>query len=177
MAIAPAPKIIDPPFYDPPIAGSASDQQHSQAWTDYHQSLADQVNGMVATTRTGVIDGSDAVTGAIGEYMETSGTAVGLSSGATATVATLNLTAGDWDVAGSLSFNAGSGTHTLFGGGLDSISIYNQSSFPANGFTQGMVLPIRRYSASTATAVHLVATATFGGSMTVGGNMRARRVR
>ena len=45
MAITTA-KVVDPPFYDQPIVDAASGQQHSQAWTEYHQSVADQVNGM-----------------------------------------------------------------------------------------------------------------------------------
>ena len=35
--MASAPQVVQPPFYDPPIVDYASGQQHSQAWTEYHQ--------------------------------------------------------------------------------------------------------------------------------------------
>lgn len=47
MATAPI-KIVDPPFYDAPIVDDASGQQHSQAWTEFFQALADRLNAMTS---------------------------------------------------------------------------------------------------------------------------------
>jgi hypothetical protein len=173
------PRIVDPPFYDPPIADYPSGQQHSQAWTEYHQSVADQVNALTVTRNQGVVDGSDAAAGQVGEYLTASSSGVALASNTQANVATLNLTPGDWDVSGLVSFSASSGSsHTSFGAGLDTIGIYNQGTFPTGPLTQGIGLPPKRYSVSAATAVQLVAIATFGsGTVSAQGAVRARRMR
>ena len=71
--MASAPQVVQPPFYDPPIVDYATGQQHSQAWTEYHQSVADQLASLAATMRAnqGVTDGSDAAAGQIDEYHPT----------------------------------------------------------------------------------------------------------
>ena len=35
---------LQPPFYDPPTVDYPTGQQHSQAWTEYHQSVADWIS-------------------------------------------------------------------------------------------------------------------------------------
>jgi hypothetical protein len=168
--LSPAPPV--PPNNEVPI--NADTGGHTKAWRDYHQAMSDAV----AAATTGVTDGSDATAGAPGEYMTATSGGVSLTNNTNATVATLNLTAGDWDVSGSVSFSAGAGTHTSFGAGLDTIIILNQSSFPTGAITQGIGVPRKRYNVSAATAVHLVAVATFSsGTVTVQGTASARRMR
>ena len=158
----------------PPLLGSA--QEHTQAWSDYHDQTANALNALVANV--GVTDGSDATAGQVGEYLTASGGPVTLTTNATANVATRNLTAGDWDVSGLVSFSAAAGTHTSFGAGLDTIGILNQSTFPGGAITQGIGVPPKRYNVTAATVVHLVAVATFtSGTVTAQGVVSARRMR
>ncbi|HEY2596070.1 MAG TPA: hypothetical protein VGK33_19430, partial [Chloroflexota bacterium] len=132
-----------PPANDPVLGPQG--QQHSQAWGAYYQDIADRLN----VAGKGVTDGSDATPGNIGEVLTASNSGVALSSNTQANVATLNLTAGDWDVSGLVSFSASSGSsHTSFGAGLDTIGIYNQGTFPTGPLTQGIGLPPKRYSVS-----------------------------
>ncbi len=160
-----------PPANEAPLA---DDGQHTQAWAAHHQSVTDALNAV----HDGVIDGSDAPAGQVGEYLAATGSPVTLTSNTTANVATLNLTAGDWDVSGSVSFSAGAGTHTSFGAGLDTIVILNQSTFPTGAITQGIGVPRKRYNVTAATVVHLVAVATFtSGTVTAQGVASARRTR
>jgi hypothetical protein len=60
----------------------------------------------------GVIDGSNAAAGNVGEYLTATGGTVSGSSGVTIDLITLALTAGDWDVWGSM-IAAGSGSSTF----------------------------------------------------------------
>ena len=46
--MATAPKIIQPPFYDPPIADYPSGQQFSYAWVAYFQAVNDQIAALTA---------------------------------------------------------------------------------------------------------------------------------
>jgi hypothetical protein len=176
MAITTA-KVVDPPFYDQPIVDAASGQQHSQAWTEYHQSVADQVNGMRAAVRTGVTDGSDATAGQIGEYLTATASGIGLTSNVASNIVSLDLTAGDFDVSGNVAFSAGAGTHTLFAAGIDSLDTQTMGTFPAGAITQGISTSTRRYNGTATVTVWLVALASFSGTVTASGTIRARRVR
>jgi hypothetical protein len=170
MALTPGAR-VDPPLQSQVASGDTG--APSQVWAEYHVSVEDRLNAI----GTGVVDGSDAAAGKVGEYMEASGS-IGLTTTVVANVATLNLTPGDWDVWGGVTFSAGAGTHTSFGVGLDGIVVYNQSTFPAGAITQGINTSIKRYNVTVATVVQLEAVSTFsGGTMTVQGVVRARRVR
>jgi hypothetical protein len=176
MATAPI-KIVDPPFYDAPIVDDAAGQQHSQAWTEYHQAVADQINKMAATLGVGVTDGSDAVAGKVGEYMTATASGIALVNNTPINVVSLSLTAGDWDVAGNAQFSTGSGQHSDFGVGLDGIDTLIAATFPTTTLTQGMNAALRRYNVTATTTVWLMAVAGFVGSVTASGTIRARRVR
>lgn len=167
------PRVVEPPFYDPPIADYASGQQHSQAWTEYHQSVADRLG----TIQAGVTDGSDAAAGDIGEYMTAVSGAVGLASGVVTNLAAVNLTPGDWDVSGYVLFQAGAGTHTYFAAGIISVDAFLMANFPGGAMNQGMATTTHRVNISAATTVWVVAQANFTGTMTGTGTIRARRVR
>ena len=165
--------VPDPPANEMPLGERG---QHSPAWREYFQRLSRIVRGI----RTGAVDGSDAVAGDIGEYLEAVTTgAVTLTTAVTADILTLDLTAGDWDVWGWIAFEPGGGTTVVvFGWGLDGID---------TGAPGGSGIPTlagwtgpRRYNATAvATTVTLRALVDFsGGAMTViGGRLMARRAR
>jgi hypothetical protein len=171
--MATQPKVVEPPFFDPVIVADATGSQHSFAWTQYHQSVADRL----ATLQAGVVDGSDAVAGDIGEYMTASGSGVALATGALATIATITLTAGDWDVTGNVGFTAAAGTHAYFGVGLDGLDTLTTATFPTTAINQSMNTSTRRYNVTGSTAVHLVAQAVFTATVTASGTVSARRMR
>jgi len=164
---------LEPPVYDPPIAESG--QQHSQAWTEYHQSVSDALATVQA--HAGVTDGSDAAAGQIGEYMTATGGPVALTSGFVANVASLALTAGDWDVSGNVQFSAGAGAHTFFGAGITAVDTLTAATFPTTALTQAISPAMRRVNVTTTTTTWLVADAGFAGTVTVTGTIRARRAR
>jgi hypothetical protein len=171
--MAVTPRLIEPPFYDPPLAPSGSGQQHSQAWTEYHQSVADRL----AAINAGVTDGSEAAAGNVGEVMATTGGAVAMITNTATNLASLALTPGDWDVSGSVVFTAGAGTHSYFGVGITSIDIFDFATYPATAINQMMPTTTRRVNVSVATTVWVVAQAGFTGTMTGTGTIRARRMR
>ena len=179
MATAPT---IQPPFYDPPIADYPSGQQHSQAWTEYHQSVSDQLASINANQ--GVTDGSAAAAGQVGEYVAAFGSGVGLANGTPANVATLALAAGDWDVSGNVQFVA-TGVLTRVTAGVSTVSDgFDSWSTTVSGTlgsgssqqigTGGAV----RVIVAAPTTAYLVATATFtSGGVTANGTIWARRAR
>ena len=104
-------QLVSPPALHAPIAG-ALQQQFSQPWAAFHQQVSDLLNQLAATSGVGVTDGSEAQPGQIGEYMTMTGTATGLANNVMAPVASLDLTAGDWDVSGNVQFSSGgTGSH------------------------------------------------------------------
>ena len=185
--MATAPKILDPPFHDAPIADFPSGQQHSQAWTEYHQSLSDQVNDLsivAATTNKGVTDGSDAVAGDIGEYLFTpSGASVGLSNGSVQNICSLDLTPGDWDVSGNIIFNpTGAVTYAAASCSTASVTL-NVIAARVGGSSAANQLRLgtggdQRINVSADTTVYLVAQCGFtSGSVSATGMLWGRRVR
>ena len=177
-----AQKLVDPPFYDAPIVDAASGQQHSQAWTEYHQSVADQVNKLAAKVGAGagVTDGSDAAAGQIGEYLTATASGIALTNNAAVNIVSLDLTAGDWDVSGHVQFNAGAGTHNFYAaavGAIDGLETQINATVSTGAVTQGLSTATRRYSETATVTVWLVAQAGFTGSMTASGVIRARRMR
>jgi len=177
---------LQPPFFDPPIADYPSGQQHSQAWTEYHQSVADQLASTAATiaANKGVTDGSDAVAGQIGEYLTASGGSVGLSSGTIANIVTLALTPGDWDVEGNVVFNP-TGAVTFVAASVNVVSATFGAHSTANAGTLGTALQHRigtggstRVVSDAPLTAYLVAQCLFStGAMDATGMLWARRVR
>ena len=178
-------QVVQPPFYDAPIVDFPSGQQHSQAWTEYHQSVADRLAAnatALAKAGTGVVDGSDATAGQIGEYLTASGGSVALSSNAVANVATLALTPGDWDVEGNVFFDATGATayvlagvstvSAAFGGIVTRVGGYAS----ANQFRIGTGGAVR-INVAAATTAYLVAQCGFTGGVNASGSIRARRMR
>ena len=164
----------NPPLLDPPL--DPSGQQHSQSWAAYYQDVSDRL-ATLATFKTGVTDGSDAAAGQIGEYLSASGGSVALANNVVGNVVSLDLTAGDWDVAGNVQFTAGSGNHNLFGAGVGGIDTFTQSTFPTTAVSVGISPATQRYNVTATTTVWLMAQASFSGSVTATGSIRARRMR
>ena len=183
--MASPPQVVQPPFYDAPIVDYATGQQHSQAWTEYHQSVADQLATLSATVRAsqGVTNGSDATAGQIGEYLSAASSgAVTPSSGATNNIATLSLTAGDWDVEGNAIFNPTAGVTYA----ACSVSTASGSIGPVATRVPGAASATQlrigtggslRVSVAADTTVYLTAQTAFSGSMSVTGVIWARRTR
>ena len=165
---------LQPPANELPVQ---PDGQQSQAWGAYHQAMSDQLT--VIAARAGVVDGSEAVAGQIGEYMTMTGTATGLANNAMTPVASLNLTAGDWDVSGNVQFSSGgTGSHLGYYVGIDDLDTYIVATFPTSAIVQGLTTAARRYNIATGATVELMAQASFGGgTMTATGTIRARRMR
>ena len=182
--MAAPPRVVEPPFYAEPIVDYPSGQQHSQAWTEYHQSVADRLTALHA----GSTDGSDATAGDVGEFMQAAGSA-SLANGIPHDVASLTLTAGDWDVSGSAGINPSLVTMTFAQAWVSTVANTpgdpGRAGVQAQSTTAGVlgsvsfgIVPVRFNSASSVT-VHLGCQANFPGTTTVTASVyiRARRAR
>lgn len=156
------------------------------SWTYHAGYQAGQLVG------TGTND--NALAGNVGEYIESvvpTGSAVSLTSAVNKDITTISLTAGDWDVTGTVGFiAAGTTTCTITAGSisttLNTIDFTNgrvtnllfATVTPGAQAWQYLPVPVCRFSLSSTTTMHLVATSTFAVSTMTGfGNIRARRVR
>ena len=179
------PRIIEPPFYDAPLTDDpAKGQQFSHAWTDYHQRLSDRMQALHA----GVVDGSDAEAGDVGEYLTASSGAVALASNTPTDVVTLALTAGDWDAWGQVTFGTsfvffeayawiGLAPATMASPGMSSIKLVSSGDVVGMGNSAFQAGPLR-FSVSATTTVYLGAQARFTtGTTNAAGVISARRVR
>lgn len=154
-------------------------------------SLFQSTPGQIIGTDTN----DNAAAGNVGEYTEDVvlvGSAVSLTNNTAAQVASISLTAGDWDVNGVCHFTGGGTTSVAYlAGGISNSSLnlgtsgtvnkadlsqFNSPSFGADD-TSIMMGPAR-FLNSTNTIVYLNAQAGFSaGSCSVYGQIRARRVR
>jgi len=124
------PVAIEPPFHEA-VPDKTTPDKHSQPWnawfTDTAQRVAELTTAVadltyaVAHIKDGVVDGSDAPPGLIGEYLSASAT-VGLSSATPTDIVTLTLPAGDWDVSGSADFSFSALTLTFASAWLSTTS-------------------------------------------------------
>lgn len=143
-------------------------------------------SGVIGTTTN-----NDAAVGSVGEYVRSSvgtGTA-SLSTGTIANVTSISLTAGDWDVSGTVAFFGGATTTTSLLKGWVSITSASDPGAPnyANERPAGtpfatapvdFTVPNLRVSIAATTTVYLSVQATFATSTcTAGGIIAARRVR
>lgn len=151
------------------------------------------INGTLTPSQTGGIIGTTAANnanaGSVGEYNTTTSSGTSTPSGTGTTVAALSLTAGDWDVSGSLRFNPSSGvtSFTTAQAGISTVvntlgvlGTYNSLSpaFAAGANPEVLITPTVRISIASTTTVYLVALPNYvNGSMTGDGFIRARRVR
>jgi hypothetical protein len=139
--------------------------------------------GIIGTTTN-----NSASAGIVGQFVNSiilSGSAVSLSSGTPKDLTSISLTAGDWDVMGNISFITNASTPVAYVGWLNltsatqpdaalitfltTTSFFNSDSIP---------VPALRVSITTTTTVYISASSTFsGGSLTMCGQIQARRVR
>ena len=178
------PRALEPPFLDPVMQEHSGGQQHSHAWTDYHQRVADKLQVLHA----GVVDGSDAEAGDVGEYMAVASGPVALASNTPADVVTLSLTAGDWDVRGEVAFGTsfvffeaytwiGLASATMTSSGMSSIKLVSSGDVVGMGNSAFQAGPVR-FSVSATTVVRLGAQARFtSGATNAVGVISARRMR
>lgn len=147
-------------------------------------------NSITFATTSGVIGtttNNNAATGSVGEYISGSATAVSLSNGTAKTVTSISLTAGDWDIWGSIQISC-SGTMTVVAGSvgtttntLNSSSTgfcqMNLSGYTASGL-QALSCGIIRVSIASTTTAYLVGQSNFSsGTTNANGYISARRVR
>lgn len=142
-----------------------------------------QVHGVASNTAAGA--------GIVGELISSTvlvGAAVALTTGVAANVTSISLTAGDWDVWGTVAFNpAGTTTQTALAGGISTTTVTLPTS-PGSGALVSFALPFTTGAANTfpvgstqlllsgTTTVYLVAQAGFAVStMSAYGFIGARR--
>lgn len=138
----------------------------------------------------GVTNGSNALAGNIGEYIESlvaENTIGGWVNGVPKNITSISLTPGDWDVDGIFQFGNGPitgieilGGTTLTSATFTSPTIYvaSQGQTPAAGVDLRVTIPIRRFALMAITTIFLVARIGFStGTPLAGGLLRARRVR
>lgn len=138
--------------------------------------------------KIGVVDGSAAVAGEIGEYLEATANVSGISNGVPTNITSLSLTPGDWEISGSLDLNGLASTHhikavinkvnadvlTGITRGLDYIVLPTDGTDGVGGGTVG---PLRVSLVATTTMYLNTETASGAGTSTIFGSLRARRVR
>jgi hypothetical protein len=99
-----------------------------------------------------------------------------LANAVLANVASLSLTAGDWDVVGNVVFTASSGTHSLFGAGIGGLDTFITATFPSVAINMAITTMTHRYNVTGTTTVWVVAQAGFG-TVSASGTISARRAR
>jgi hypothetical protein len=144
--------------------------------------------------RYGITNGSNAITGEVGEVVLASraiGAGVAIVNAVTINVTSIALTAGDWDVSGQNGYQA-NGTVNLsaLAGGCTSVSAGfppdEQSTllrYPASSLGGGntffLPFPTTRFNLTAPATIYLTALVLFagGGTMLASGLIRARRMR
>ena len=134
---------------------------------------------------TGLLTGSAAAAGLVGEEVNaTTGAAVNLTTGAIASVLSISLPAGDWELEHALRIN-NAGNVTLLNFGVNTANNalpanwydrYNITTTLAAGSSSRQGLS-RRVLLSATTTLYLVAQSTFTSTCTADGYIRARRMR
>jgi len=174
-------------FASPPAAGYGSTTPEPVAATTITATSTitpSQTAGIVGTTTN-----NNANTGSVGEFQSSTTNGTSLTTATNTNTCSVSLTAGDWDVEVVNQFNPGTGaTGTVF---VSTVSTTSQSAavFPQSSTLQGvsdtgtsnttfLITPVVRFSLASTTTVYGVGLAVFsGGTFTVNGFIRARRVR
>jgi len=124
--------------------------------------------------------------GKIGEYLSNEGSA-SLTNYTAATVATLTLTPGEWDVEGLFYLDPDAASISLCSSGI-STTAGSPSGFPnirqdylrttGDSDAHYIIPPKRRFLVATSTTIRLVVVVSFSaGTVSASGHLRARRVR
>lgn len=143
-----------------------------------------QTAGIVGTTTN-----NNANAGAWGEYQVASATGTSLTTSTNTNTTSLTLSAGDWDIQVNNKFNIAAGatltsagttvTTTTAGGATLGQTTFNSGISATNAIGVVYVTsPVARFSLSATTTIYATGIAVFsGGTVTVDGLIRARRVR
>jgi hypothetical protein len=162
----------------------------SHAFTALYTGTIAATGAITPSTTAGIVGtttANNANAGSDGEYQSNSASGTSLTSGTAANCDSLTLTAGDWDVGGTVQFIP-AGT-TVITGETSSASTVSatagpnsqtQTIFIAHAAGQGDILSTgyARVNVSTSTTVYAVGEATFTTStLTCNGYLHARRIR
>lgn len=169
--------VIEPPTLDPVLNADV----HSHAWTDYHNKsaalLSDVVDRLLSITK-GVVDGSEADAGEVGEVRTATTAGTALSNSVFANAASITLPPGDWDVNGFVTFNITAAASNHYGVGLDTLSHEIIATIPTGTGTWRLNAMQIRKNVAVDTVVNLVCVAVFGsGAISADGFISARRAR
>ncbi|MHB9838508.1 hypothetical protein Q8F57_027140 [Paraburkholderia terrae] len=166
----------------PTIGGTTAGDGTFKNLTATSNFTPSQTNGIVGTTTNNNVNA-----GSVGEFVSNTGSGVSLTSAVGANITSVSLTAGDWDVSGSIQYLPSSVTSASFlGSSVNTVSATIGSVGSANvlQFTMSspnathLPTPVLRLSLSATTTVFLVGLASWtGGTITANGLLRARRVR
>lgn len=139
------------------------------------------VKGIIGTATN-----DNAQAGSVGEYITATSGTITLSTGVSINITSISLTAGDWDVGGSIQFGVSAGAYSGIGGGISTttgtlpasvfLQFLLQTAF-ASGLNQSQPCPQQRILLSTTTTVFLVANGSFTGTGQAIGMIWARRRR
>ena len=164
-------------FFVGPVGGAAA--------IPTFRDLASADLSPIAGAIPGVASSALATTGNVGEYVSANGpvgSAVPLTTTATANVASISLSPGDWDVWGTIAFT-GSGTISAVNAWLSATSSTDPGAPNSGAYVSASSLlcapigTIRAGIGSAATPFYLSTNATFTGSISAYGFLAARRVR
>lgn len=154
--------------------------------------------GTVATSVLGTTTNDSAAAGYVGEIISatvTSGSAVTVATGSATPITSISLTAGDWDVSGTVDYvpNAATSVTTLAQGAQslngcmtngpalgsqDTFSLWETAANIIGASNPAWQIPTSRISITSTTTVCLIAKASFSvNSLTAYGTIRARRIR
>lgn len=169
-----------------PTSPAGGDMWYDGTNTSINSGLS--VSGIVGTATN-----NSATAGNYGEYLShttAAGGSISLTSNVASTVDSLSLTAGDWDVSGSVDFTFGGTTsYTVLSGSVSttrSVAGAQDSGFqfasaamvPTAANPSVWTLPTTRFSVASTTKVYLVVTGTFSiSTLNTYGTIRARRMR
>jgi hypothetical protein len=149
---------------------------------------------LTATNIIGTTTNNSAAAGSVGEFMSAnlaSGSAISTTNGAYKDLVSLDLTAGDWDVWGTVcSLPDGSGVTTRVAGWVHTVSatpptapaggtfVYMFIGLTAAGSVSYFPIGRKRFSVASTTTVYLTGGINFSaGTMSIYGYIAARRVR
>lgn len=145
---------------------------------------ASGTSGVIGTTTN-----DSAAAGSVGELLSGSAAdnSIAMVTATPKTVTSVSLTAGDWEVSGTIIFTPDASTSPTqilgcVGTTTNSIAVGTPQQFDFNAtFAQALNViqstPTVRFSLASTTTVFLVAQAGFSGNLNTGGTIRARRVR
>ncbi|PXX41084.1 hypothetical protein NA66_1001694 [Burkholderia pyrrocinia] len=164
---------VEGEFANPPSGGFGSTTRRPVLATTISANSTITPSSTAGIVGTATNDNANA--GSIGEFLSSTilvGSAVSLTNGVNANVTSLSLTAGDWDVWGSVSFNPGGTTVTNYVyGWISTVSATNPTP-PQSGMTTvstsgaafSLAIPPQRFSIASTTTVYLEAQSGFSTS-------------